>query len=154
MWIYGLDWAGPGQRQVVDACECGNEPSGSVKCGEFLDQLQTSQLLKQHSAACSQQYIEQRTIKCLKIIPAWARFSARPDRSWGPPILLYNEYRVFPGRKERPGCDADPSPLLVPWSRKNRTVPLFPLWAVRPVQSLSACIRAHFNFYFTRTVKI
>jgi len=26
---------------VVDACECGNEPSGSVKCGEFLDQLQT-----------------------------------------------------------------------------------------------------------------
>ena len=29
-------------RQVVDACECGNEPPGSVKCGEFLDQLQTS----------------------------------------------------------------------------------------------------------------
>ena len=23
--------------QVADACECGNEPSGSVKCGEFLD---------------------------------------------------------------------------------------------------------------------
>ena len=22
---------------VADACECGNEPSGSVKCGEFLD---------------------------------------------------------------------------------------------------------------------
>jgi len=20
-----------------DACECGNEPSGSMKCGEFLD---------------------------------------------------------------------------------------------------------------------
>ena len=29
-------------RQVTDACECGNEPSGSVKCGEFLDYLQTS----------------------------------------------------------------------------------------------------------------
>jgi len=27
---------------VADACECGNEPSGSVKCGEFLDYLQTS----------------------------------------------------------------------------------------------------------------
>ena len=26
---------GPGYRQVVDACECGNEPSGSVKSGEF-----------------------------------------------------------------------------------------------------------------------
>ena len=37
MWLYGLDWAGPGQGRVVDACECGNEPSGSVKCGEFLD---------------------------------------------------------------------------------------------------------------------
>jgi len=24
-------------RQVADTCECGNEPSGSVKCGEFLD---------------------------------------------------------------------------------------------------------------------
>jgi len=23
---------------------------------------------------------------------------------------LYNGYRVFPGSKERPGCDADPSP--------------------------------------------
>ena len=37
MWVYGLDWASPVQRQVADACECGNEPSGSVKCGEFLD---------------------------------------------------------------------------------------------------------------------
>ena len=46
MWVYGLEWAGPGQRQVADACECGNEPSGSVK----LDQLQTSQLLKKGSA--------------------------------------------------------------------------------------------------------
>ena len=46
MWVYGLDWAGPGERQVADACECGNEPSGSVKCGEFLDQL-ASRLYKQ-----------------------------------------------------------------------------------------------------------
>ena len=33
----GLDWAGPGQGQVAGAFECGNEPSGSIKCGEFLD---------------------------------------------------------------------------------------------------------------------
>ena len=33
-----VDWIGLAQdRQVADACECGNEPSGSVKCGEFLD---------------------------------------------------------------------------------------------------------------------
>ena len=37
MWVCGLDWAGPGFRQVADGCECGNETSGSVKCGEFLD---------------------------------------------------------------------------------------------------------------------
>jgi len=28
----------------------------------------------------------------------------------GPPSLLYNEYRVFPWGKERPGHDADSSP--------------------------------------------
>ena len=33
----GLNWAGPGYGQVADACECGNEPSGSIKSGEFLD---------------------------------------------------------------------------------------------------------------------
>jgi len=33
-----MDWIGLAQdRQVADACDCGNEPSGSVKCGEFLD---------------------------------------------------------------------------------------------------------------------
>jgi len=26
------------------------------------------------------------------------------------------------------GRDADPSPLLVPWSRKSRAIPLLPLW--------------------------
>jgi hypothetical protein len=24
-------------RQVAGSCECGNDPSGSIKCGEFLD---------------------------------------------------------------------------------------------------------------------
>jgi len=31
----GLGWAMI--EIVADACECGNEPWGSVKCGEFLD---------------------------------------------------------------------------------------------------------------------
>ena len=39
------------------------------------------------------------------------RFSGRPDRPWGPPSLLYNGYRVFPGGKVwRPGRAADHSP--------------------------------------------
>jgi hypothetical protein len=37
-------------------------------------------------------------------------FRTCPDRPWGPPSLLYNGYRVFPGGKVRPGRDADLSP--------------------------------------------
>ena len=45
-------------------------------------------------------------------IPMLARFSKNcPDRAWGPPSLLYNGYQVFPGGKDRPGRDADPSPI-------------------------------------------
>ena len=44
-------------------------------------------------------------------IPVGAKFSRTcPDRPWGPLSLLYNGSRVFPGGKERPGRDADPSP--------------------------------------------
>jgi hypothetical protein len=28
-----------------------------------------------------------------------ANFRTRPDRPWGPPSLVYNGYRVFPGGK-------------------------------------------------------
>jgi len=38
----------------------------------------------------------------------------------------------------------------VPWLRKGRAILLLPLWAIRPVQSLSACTRVHFAF----TVKL
>jgi len=37
-------------------------------------------------------------------------FRISPDWPWGPPSLLYNGYRIFPGGKERPGRDADSSP--------------------------------------------
>ena len=37
-------------------------------------------------------------------------FRTCPDRPWGPPSLLYNGYWVFPGAKERPERDANPSP--------------------------------------------
>ena len=43
-WIFrkwdvknGLDRSGSGEGQVAGTCECGNEPSGSINCGEFLD---------------------------------------------------------------------------------------------------------------------
>jgi hypothetical protein len=34
-------------------------------------------------------------------------FLTCPDRPWGPPSLLYNGCRVFPGGRKRPGRDAD-----------------------------------------------
>ena len=55
----------------------------------------------------------------------------------------------FQGVKSGWGVTLTPHPLLVPWSRKGRAIPLLPLWAVRPVQSLSACTRVHFTFTFT-----
>jgi hypothetical protein len=39
---WGMDWIELAKdRQVAGTCEVCNEPSGSVKCGEFLDWLQT-----------------------------------------------------------------------------------------------------------------
>jgi len=55
----------------------------------------------------------------------------------------------FPGVKSGRGVTLTPHPLLVPWSRKGRGIPLLPLWAVRPVQSVSACTMVHFTFTFT-----
>jgi hypothetical protein len=44
MWGYGLDRTGLGLGQVAGTCECGDEHSGSIKYGEFLDKLKTGQL--------------------------------------------------------------------------------------------------------------
>jgi hypothetical protein len=51
----------------------------------------------------------------------------------------------FPGVKSGRGVTLTPHPLLVLWSRKGRAILLLPLWAVRPVQSLSACTRVNFT---------
>jgi hypothetical protein len=37
MGICGLDASGSGYGPVADSCEHGNEPSGSIKVGEFID---------------------------------------------------------------------------------------------------------------------
>jgi len=41
MWGHGLDQSGSGQGYVTGTCECGNEPSGPIKCGELTDYLRT-----------------------------------------------------------------------------------------------------------------
>ena len=78
-------------------------------------------------------------------------FRTCPYWPWGPPSLLYNGYQVFPGVKNGRGMTVTPHSLLVLWSRKSRAIPLLPLWAVWPVQSLSACTTVHFTFTYTST---
>ena len=53
-----------------------------------------------------------------------------------------------PGVKSGRGVTLTLHALLVPWSRKSRAIPLLPLQAVRLVQSLSACTRGHFTYFF------
>ena len=55
------------------------------------------------------------------------------------------------GVKRGWGVMLTPHPLLVLWSWKGSAVALLPLWALRPVQSLTACTRVNFT-YFTDVV--
>jgi len=52
----------------------------------------------------------------------------------------------FPGVKSSRGVTLTVHPILLLWSWNSRAILLFPLWAIRPVQSLSACTRVTFNF--------
>ena len=79
-------------------------------------------------------------------IPVRAKFSAPVQTGPGAhraSCTMGN--RVYPVGKERPARDPATSSLLVPWSRKNRAIPLLPLWVIRPVHILSACTRVHFT---------
>ena len=78
-----------------------------------------------------------------------ARFSAPVQTGPGAhPASCTMGSGSFPVVESGLGVTLTPHPLLVPWSRKGRVIPLLPLWAVRPVRSLSACTRVHFTFYF------
>ena len=82
-------------------------------------------------------------------IPVGARFSAPVQTGPGAhPASCTMGTGSFPGVKIVWGVRLTPHPLLVPWSRKSRAISLLPLWAVRSVQSLSACTWAHFTLPF------
>ena len=69
-----------------------------------------------------------------------ARFSAPVQTSSGAhPASCTTGTGSFLGVKSGRGVTLTPHPLLVPWSRNSRAIPLLPLLAVQPVQSLSAC---------------
>jgi hypothetical protein len=67
-------------------------------------------------------------------------FRTCPDRPWGPPSLLYNRYRIFPESKERPGCDADPSPPSSAVGHERLELYLYSPYG----PSISACTWVHF----------
>jgi hypothetical protein len=76
-----------------------------------------------------------------------ARFSAPVQTGPGAhPSSCTIDTGSFPGVKSGRGVTLTLNLLLVPWSRKGRAIPLLHLWAVRPVQSLSACTRVQFSF--------
>ena len=82
-------------------------------------------------------------------IPVWARFSTPVQIGPGAHPAFYEMGTgSFPGEKSGRGMMLTPHPLLVPWSWKGRAIPLLPLWAVRPVQSLSVCTRVHFTYLY------
>jgi hypothetical protein len=56
-------------------------------------------------------------------------------------LYLYSPYGLY--GLYRASVPVQGCTLHLPYSR---TIPLLPLWAVRPVQSLSACTRVHFTF--------
>ena len=46
-------------------------------------------------------------------------FRSNPDRPWGPPSLLYNGYRVFPGGEAAEGAALATHPHLAPRLKKE-----------------------------------
>ena len=80
--------------------------------------------------------------------PGGVRFSTPVQTGPGAhPASCTMGTRSFPGVKSGWIMTLTPHPLLVPWSRKSRAIPLLPVWAIRPVQSLSPCTRVHFTFF-------
>jgi len=84
---------------------------------------------------------------CGDRIPVRATFSALVQTGPGAhSVSCTMGIGSFPGVKSGQGVTLRPYFLLVPWSRKCRAIPLLPLWAAQPVQSLSACTKVHFTF--------
>ena len=73
-------------------------------------------------------------------------FITCPDGPWTHPASCKLGIGSFPGVNSGRGVTLTPHSLLLPWSWKGRAIPLLPLWAVRPVQSLSACTGVTFTF--------
>ena len=96
--------------------------------------------------------------KAIPLLPLWAAWplqSLSACKGWPLPLLLVMKEKSYTstppmGRtaSTEPQCLYKGALYLYLWSWKSRAIPLLPLWAVRPVQSLSACTRVTFTFTF------
>jgi hypothetical protein len=87
------------------------------------------------------------------LVPVRARFSTPVQTGPGVhPASCTMGTRSFPGLKSGQGVTLTPHPLLVLWLRKGRAISLLPLWAVQPVQSLGACTRVHFTYWYVNSL--
>jgi hypothetical protein len=70
-------------------------------------------------------------------------FCTCPDRPWGPPSLLYNRYRVFPGGKAAGAWRWPPTPQLSPRLKKEDS------YSSTPPLSLRGLFRVTYNVRYT-----
>jgi hypothetical protein len=82
-----------------DPVFCNTALSGSYREGGKKRLLPTLQVFKQRNSSVS--IVNSYGMEGPGIESRWGVeiFRNRPDRPWGPPSLLYNGYRVFPGGK-------------------------------------------------------
>ena len=103
-------------------------------------------LIQQHNKIFQQLYLPN---DGTGIESQWGGFSAPVQTGPGAhPASCTMGTGVFPGVKSGRGVTLSHHPLLVPLSWKGRAIHLLPLWAVRPVQSLSVCTGVHFTLAF------
>ena len=68
-------------------------------------------------------------------------FRTNPDRPWGPPSFLYDEYGIFPGVKP-PGRGVDHPPFLAPRLKKEYS------YTTTPPQDLRGLLYGELYVYF------
>jgi hypothetical protein len=69
-----MDSSGPGQGHVTVCCKHGNEPSGSMICGELLEQLRKYHIQQKGAAVRSKSATDQKILKQNKHLKRYTIF--------------------------------------------------------------------------------
>jgi len=109
MWGCGLLSIVLGYGSVADSSQDGNEPPGSIKCGEFLDQLSEYQICKKGSAL----KIYLTLVYTLKV-QIW---TSEPNnlRPPSPPVIRLSAVSASPVASQVPSAINVSDPYYVPF---------------------------------------